>query len=123
MDPRIAWYQPEQLGLAHDLWTQIWETRLGIPESMNLNNANPNLEQKAQEFIPLDFTNKLDHKQAPSNSEQNLHNQNNNRTRKRENRASTYGLNHSSTKHLLRDNGGLTPWKRPDKTYRPGPLG
>ncbi|XP_035483594.2 terminal nucleotidyltransferase 4B [Scophthalmus maximus] len=30
MDPRIAWFQPEQLGPANDLWMQIWETTQGL---------------------------------------------------------------------------------------------
>ena len=59
MDPRIAWYPPEQLGLAHDLWTSIWEAEIGV-DSMSLNNSNPNLDQKPTEYIPLDYTNNLD---------------------------------------------------------------
>ncbi|MFT7807025.1 non-canonical poly(A) RNA polymerase PAPD5-like isoform X1 [Arapaima gigas] len=30
MDPRIAWFQPEQLGPANSLWMQIWETTQGL---------------------------------------------------------------------------------------------
>uniref|UniRef100_A0A3P9JMQ3 Terminal nucleotidyltransferase 4A n=1 Tax=Oryzias latipes TaxID=8090 RepID=A0A3P9JMQ3_ORYLA len=30
MDPRIAWFQPEQLGPANNLWMQIWETTQGF---------------------------------------------------------------------------------------------
>ncbi|RXM34617.1 Non-canonical poly(A) RNA polymerase PAPD5 [Acipenser ruthenus] len=30
MDPRIAWFQPEQLGPANILWMQIWETTQGL---------------------------------------------------------------------------------------------
>ncbi|XP_024150707.1 terminal nucleotidyltransferase 4B [Oryzias melastigma] len=30
MDPRIAWFQPEQLGPANNLWMQIWETTQGL---------------------------------------------------------------------------------------------
>nr|XP_005289869.1 terminal nucleotidyltransferase 4B isoform X2 [Chrysemys picta bellii] len=30
MDPRIAWFQPEQLGPANRLWMQIWETTQGV---------------------------------------------------------------------------------------------
>ncbi|XP_028811985.1 terminal nucleotidyltransferase 4B [Denticeps clupeoides] len=30
MDPRIAWFQPEQRGPANNLWMQIWETTLGV---------------------------------------------------------------------------------------------
>ncbi|MED6283522.1 Terminal nucleotidyltransferase 4A [Characodon lateralis] len=30
MDPRIAWFQPEQRGPANNLWVQIWETTQGF---------------------------------------------------------------------------------------------
>ncbi|XP_061601692.1 terminal nucleotidyltransferase 4B [Cololabis saira] len=30
MDPRIAWFQPEQRGPANNLWLQIWETTQGL---------------------------------------------------------------------------------------------
>lgn len=30
MDPRIAWFQPEQRGPANNLWMQIWETTQGL---------------------------------------------------------------------------------------------
>lgn len=30
MDPRIAWFQPEQCGPANSLWMQIWETTQGL---------------------------------------------------------------------------------------------
>ncbi|XP_036399493.1 terminal nucleotidyltransferase 4B [Megalops cyprinoides] len=30
MDPRISWFQPEQLGPANSLWMQIWETTQGL---------------------------------------------------------------------------------------------
>lgn len=30
MDPRIAWFQPEQRGPANSLWMQIWETTQGL---------------------------------------------------------------------------------------------
>ncbi|XP_014236265.1 non-canonical poly(A) RNA polymerase PAPD5-like isoform X1 [Trichogramma pretiosum] len=46
MDPKIGWYQPEQLGPAKDLWLNIWETgkeldNLNIrPQPNNINNNN-----------------------------------------------------------------------------------
>lgn len=30
MDPRTAWFQPEQRGPANNLWMQIWETTQGL---------------------------------------------------------------------------------------------
>lgn len=125
MDPRIAWYPKEQLGPAHQLWTRLWETQL-LMENMYLNNANPNLEQRPQEFIPLDITNNFDQKRAPSNKFNDLKNQENinrtKRTSKYENKASTYGLNHSSNIHLLREES-WTPWVTKDKRYSRGVLG
>ena len=123
MDPRTAWYPPEQLGLAHDLWTRIWEAEIGV-DIMSLNNSNPNLDQKQSEYIPLDYTNNLDQKHGVTNRQYSIQNQQNQFKRKRDNRASTYGLNHSSNKHFLRENGGLTPWKPSRTKYSlPGHIG
>lgn len=123
MDPRIAWYPPEQLGLAHDLWTSICETEIGV-DNMSLNNSNPNLDQKPQEYIPLDYLNNLDQKHAVTNRQNSIQNQQNQFKRKRENRASTFGLNHSSNKHFLKEDGGMTPWKPKGKSYTlPGVIG
>lgn len=112
MDPTIGWYQPEQLGSAHKLWTRIWEVQLGI-DSMNLNNSNPNLENKAPEYISLNYTNVFDQKHGPVNKPQNntvpLNNAFPLGKRKRENKASTYGLNQNV--HLLGDCNGLAPWR------------
>ncbi|KAL5021958.1 hypothetical protein ScPMuIL_001113 [Solemya velum] len=90
---------------------------------MSLNNSNPNLDQKPQEFIPLDITNNFDHKHGATNSQNSIKNQQNHLKRKRENRACTYGLNHSSYKHFLREDGGLTPWKPKKKIYTPSIVG
>ena len=114
MDPRIAWVPPEQLGKAHDQWTRHWE----IVRNMHLNNNSPNVDQKPVEFIPLNYTNRLDQKQGPSNCQNNYHNQLLQK-RKRDNKASTYGLNHSSNVRLLREDGGLTPWIPRGKIYSP----
>lgn len=89
---------------------------------MNLNNANPNLDQKSQEYISLDYTNKFDEKKDKTNKQNNLHNSQFHR-KKKENKASTYGLNHSSNAHLLTKNGGLTPWKPKNKVYLHGMIG
>ncbi|CAL8243311.1 unnamed protein product [Lota lota] len=50
MDPRIAWFQPEQRGPANNLWMQIWETTQGLG-FLHVNNnyttgspATPNLK-------------------------------------------------------------------------------
>lgn len=106
MDPRIAWPSPEQLGVATDLWTRIKEAQIGE----KLNN-------RQQHVISLSRKNNLTQKQAPSNFQiqQNK--------KKRENKASTYGLNHSSNRHLLDENGGLTPWTPYRKEYHLSVIG
>ncbi|KAL6113431.1 tent4b [Pungitius sinensis] len=38
MDPRIAWFQPEQRGPANNLWMQIWETTQGFGY-LHVNNS------------------------------------------------------------------------------------
>lgn len=112
MDPRIAWYPPEHLGRAYDLWTRVWEAQLGVDMMF--------LDQKSQDFIPLDGT--FEHKQLVlrniKNAEKQLHS--NAQKRKRENRASTYGLNHSTYKVYLGEDGGLTPWKPKQKASYEG---
>ncbi|GAB1598024.1 terminal nucleotidyltransferase 4A-like [Argonauta hians] len=123
MDPRTAWFPPEHLGRAHTLWTKIWEAQIGV-DSMYLNNSNlVNSDQKSQDYIPLDIVNILDVKNTQTNGDHNVLNQQNQLKRKRENRASTYGLNHSSVKHLLGKDGALIPWKSKDKHYHTNLLG
>uniref|UniRef100_A0A8B9HTJ7 Terminal nucleotidyltransferase 4A n=1 Tax=Astyanax mexicanus TaxID=7994 RepID=A0A8B9HTJ7_ASTMX len=40
MDPRIAWFQPEQRGPANSLWMQIWETTQGLG-NLYFSSASP----------------------------------------------------------------------------------
>ncbi len=133
MDPRIAWFPPEQLGPSHALWTRLWEkqavelefdSNAQLEDAMNVMNLNnnPNLENKPSEFIPLDFNNRFDVKQGLTNKQNFIHNQQF-QSRKKDNRASTYGLNHSSKSHFLRENGGLTPWTSGENHYTPGVIG
>ncbi|MCI4393013.1 hypothetical protein PGIGA_G00152620 [Pangasianodon gigas] len=42
MDPRIAWFQPEQRGPANSLWMQIWETTQGLGNLYFHGNGNGN---------------------------------------------------------------------------------
>lgn len=106
MDPRIAWPSPEQLGEANDIWARIIEAKIG-----------ENLNYRQQHSISLSRKNNLTQKQAPSNFQiqQNK--------KKRENKASTYGLNHSSNRHLLAEYGGLTPWIPHGKEYHLSVIG
>lgn len=111
MDPRIAWYPPEHLGHAHDLWTRVWEAQIGVD--------NMYLGPDQKDFIPLDGGN-FDNPNINNKKNSDVNNHHHPQKRKRENRASTYGLNHSTYKHLLGEDGGLTPWKPKDKNYGPG---
>ncbi|KAK3086063.1 hypothetical protein FSP39_012901 [Pinctada imbricata] len=116
MDPRISWCLPEQLGVAHDIWTKIIETQIGVG-NMSLNNANPNLG-RTPEYIPLTINNNFEQKRGITNPQNDIQNHQNNFKRKREiNRASTYGLNRSAYKHFLREGGGLTPWIPEGRSY------
>uniref|UniRef100_A0AAR2KG27 Terminal nucleotidyltransferase 4A n=1 Tax=Pygocentrus nattereri TaxID=42514 RepID=A0AAR2KG27_PYGNA len=42
MDPRIAWFQPEQRGPANSLWMQIWETTQGLGNLYFNNSSSSN---------------------------------------------------------------------------------
>ncbi|BFZ19546.1 hypothetical protein BsWGS_22585 [Bradybaena similaris] len=114
MDPRIAWPPPEHLGLAHELWTRIWET-IESTQDNNMERPTSTSDQKLQEYIPLD---------GQATDVDTLHKkQFSLQKRKRsENRACTYGLNFSSNTDILK-NGGLTPWRRPNKPYGQGIIG
>nr|XP_033797602.1 terminal nucleotidyltransferase 4B [Geotrypetes seraphini] len=156
MDPRIAWFQPEQLGPSNSLWMQIWETTQGLRNLYFNNNCSSpgsggtsgvssgssgggteqgggsmfrdRLGQAAGElaeqrdFLPLETTNNNNNQLFLNNPaaggwRRGLDSGNRNK-RKRDNKASTYGLNYS-----LLLGGGLgvdgigaggytgTPWK------------
>ncbi|XP_052233237.1 LOW QUALITY PROTEIN: terminal nucleotidyltransferase 4B-like [Dreissena polymorpha] len=115
MDPRTAWYQPEQTGLVHDIWTSIIESVIGV-DNMSFNN--PNLDQTNKDFIPLDFPKNLNQRICDKNEQNSLKNCQNLHIckRKRENKASTYGFNRLIYKHYLSD-GCLTPWIPQGRLY------
>lgn len=48
MDPRIAWFQPEQLGPANSLWMQIWETTQGVGNLYFNNNYSTGCSTSSQ---------------------------------------------------------------------------
>uniref|UniRef100_A0A8C8FB47 Terminal nucleotidyltransferase 4A n=1 Tax=Oncorhynchus tshawytscha TaxID=74940 RepID=A0A8C8FB47_ONCTS len=138
MDPRIAWFQPEQRGPANSLWMQIWETTQGLGNLYFNNNCNTgglsstsSLSPKKNingtlDFIPLEANN--NHNNRSSLGRGSAGGQVCSRVsgvsghpnkRKRDNKASTYGFNSSL------ETGGCgytgTPWKV--KNYSEGILG
>ncbi|XP_066510512.1 terminal nucleotidyltransferase 4B-like isoform X2 [Hoplias malabaricus] len=50
MDPRIAWFQPEQRGPASSLWMQIWETTQGLGSLYFNNTASNNSGNNGNNF-------------------------------------------------------------------------
>lgn len=94
MDPIIAWPSPEQLGVANDIWTQIIEAIIGENVNYRQQHFTSFSNFQIQQII-----------------------------KKRENKASTYGLNHSSNRYLLAENGGLTPWTQHKKQYHLSVIG
>ncbi|XP_062845844.1 terminal nucleotidyltransferase 4B [Trichomycterus rosablanca] len=163
MDPRIAWFQPEQRGPANSLWMQIWETTQGLgnlyfpgnassyslaqsapspdsgaPESTGEPNGrvmSGDLLAQQRDFIPLESNNNNNQKQqqrgafgcrggAGGASAWRGAQEAQCNKRKRENKASTFGLNSSL---LLNGSGSSehryagTPWKR--RNYSEGVVG
>lgn len=81
---------------------------------MNLNSDNNNIS--TPDYIPVSAADRTNNKNNTMN------NSYYNRTkRKRENRASTYGLNQNH-KNLIGQFGGC-PWRRADRTYDLGVVG
>ena len=117
MDPRIAWYEPQQLGIAHYQWTRMYEKM-----------TNLNTSVKKSHFNDFSFTGSKNDVLSINDRNNvifNRHNAKNNdlqQKRKRDNKASTYGLNHPSQIHVIREDDCLTPWRRESK-YEPGILG
>lgn len=158
MDPRIAWFQPEQRGPANSLWMQIWEATQGLGNLYFPGNASTSSPAQSgdgakaaadsgardgtgepngrvmsgeiaqqRDFIPLESHNNKNQQQqqqrgpcrggggaagwrgAPEPQQSNK--------RKRENKASTFGLNCSGSE--IRYHG--TPWKRTN--YSDGVVG
>ncbi|KAM4722219.1 terminal nucleotidyltransferase 4B [Rhinophrynus dorsalis] len=151
MDPRIAWFQPEQLGPSNSLWMQIWETTQGLRNLYFNHNspaspahsgssssssgceatmfresgptqASPVLASQSlaeqRDFLPLETTNNNNNQlrsQSPGGWRKG-HDYINRNKRKRDNKASTFGLNYSLLQGPAGSNvvGGTysgTPWK------------
>ncbi|KAM8947783.1 terminal nucleotidyltransferase 4B isoform 2-T2 [Pelodytes ibericus] len=151
MDPRIAWFQPEQLGPSNSLWMQIWETTQGLrnlyfnqnspssPAHSGSSNSSSGCEAtmyrdsgpaqassitaiqslgQQGDFLPLETTNNNNNQllsQSPGGWRKGNDPINRNK-RKRDNKASTFGLNYSQLQGPVGSNvsGGSyngTPWK------------
>uniref|UniRef100_A0A673XRV5 Terminal nucleotidyltransferase 4A n=1 Tax=Salmo trutta TaxID=8032 RepID=A0A673XRV5_SALTR len=140
MDPRIAWFQPEQRGPANSLWMQIWETTQGLGNLYFNNNCNTGSLSSTSSLSPKSningtLGNEISSKNgAVTNSEPRNKGMGSGgwqvgtrvsgvsghpNKRKRDNKASTYGFNSSL------ETGGCgytgTPWKV--KNYSEGILG
>ena len=124
MDPSIGWYQPEQQGQAKELWVRMWLTQQGM-SNMNENNNNNNNENiDNSDYIPINNSesNRTSKSDSPSNNNSAFNGNYYNPTkRKRENRASTYGLNENSNE-LIGIFGGC-PWRSFHPSYALGTAG
>lgn len=121
MDPSIGWYQPEQLGPALALWTEIWENFNKENKTESKNNDN-----SLNEVCTSTFNNK---KNLVDSKKTSLCKSENNVAdslgfirlrRKNDNKASTYGLNRSG--ECIKQFGGI-PWIPEGKKYSSGVLG
>lgn len=129
MDPRVTWYQPEQLGRATDLWTQIFDSATLTEELQNFHvgdsmskggtgSPSPNSRsgvgtRTAPDYIPLNGDNAAHaRKKKGANGFIFGDRQDTINRKRKDNLASTYDWNHSGK---LR-NGG-TPWRMPSQRY------
>lgn len=113
MDPRTGWCTPEQICPAIEHWLRLWESSLQQEQGdtiMIQESSHKGKLQKQQDFIPLDY------KPVDQVYQRNSLNHKSDSHRKDGNRASTYGLNHSSNLDILRRNK-LVPWMREDQHY------
>uniref|UniRef100_A0A671LV66 Terminal nucleotidyltransferase 4A n=1 Tax=Sinocyclocheilus anshuiensis TaxID=1608454 RepID=A0A671LV66_9TELE len=141
MDPRIAWFQPEQRGPANNLWMHIWETTQTLGNLYFNNNCNT----ASAKLTSSDVSSSGDGIGASSNAADSTNNNNKSSRgvggggqvagsrvtvvgtelpskRKRDNKASTFGFNRS----LLLTDGVEdiytgTPWK--SRNYSEGIVG
>ena len=117
MDPRIAWYEPQQLGIAHYHWIRMYNRMT----SLNNLNAKSHFTQNARtDYISFNAL-KNDRKHAVSSKPNSVYNEIQQKRKRDNNLASTYGLNHPSLMHLISEDL-MTPWLRETK-YEPGILG
>lgn len=111
MDPRIAWCTPEQIGPALKHWLRLWESTTHHTLKGNSSMISPdsitkikNFE-KQQDYIPVPHP----HYEASTDHERKVRCSPKVITGDGVNKASTYGLNHSSNLHVLEYNKQI-PW-------------
>ena len=140
MDPRNSWPQPEQNCCSLHHWPRVWETYLGIRDLLIEPSGPPGEEEDPasdtqnsndmESYISLTDTNS--NKVHNTNNKSGVNNLNHlNSTistepyqkRRRENKASTWGLNHSTYRREWGDAGCQIPWKPMDKIYPFNPQG
>uniref|UniRef100_A0A672FCK9 Terminal nucleotidyltransferase 4B n=1 Tax=Salarias fasciatus TaxID=181472 RepID=A0A672FCK9_SALFA len=139
MDPRIAWFQPEQRGPANNLWMQIWETTQGLGY-LHVNNgysagsqSTSNLKATVNGASVAVLTGRngaIDSTGDAKTQEMSgsgvavlwrgLTDGHPNK-RKRDNKASTFGFNSSFSNTGAYDGYTGTPWK--DRNYSEGIVG
>ncbi|XP_075433139.1 terminal nucleotidyltransferase 4B isoform X1 [Ascaphus truei] len=137
MDPRISWLQPEQLGPSNSLWMQIWETTQGLrnlyfnqqqqqqhtqasamsrESSTRMAQSFPNIGKQG-DFLPLETTKNNNNNQLLAHGVwRKGQDPINTNKRKRDNKASTFGLNYSLLQGPAGGSGvggsyDGTPWK------------
>ncbi|XP_039297324.1 terminal nucleotidyltransferase 4B-like [Nilaparvata lugens] len=103
MDPKIAWFQPEQLGPSKDFWSLVWDAHEPV-DNLKIGDLN---NQKFHESISSDIL---------INSDLNIRrNQLNAANNNNNNPASTFGMNKNHAS-LIGVHGGC-PWRPPNKMY------
>ena len=115
MDLRTTWFQPEQLGPATTLWTQIFDSATQRLQNLQMADSNSSGGgqthgglSKAQDFIPINGDSiEVHHKRTATNGYAKYGERTSNHyKRRKDNLASTYDWNHSGK---VRDGG--TPWR------------
>lgn len=101
MDPKIAWFQPEQLGPSKDFWSLVWDAHEPV-DNLKIGDLN---NPKFQENIIVEnvINSELNMKRNQMNAANN------------NNLASTFGMNKNHAS-LIGIHGGC-PWRPPNKIY------
>ena len=123
MDPRIGWCMPEQLGIANDHWKRLYFTTM-----LNLRTRSHGHGVEARstsDYISFDLHMGKTERKYGYNAKQYAAQLDFYQKKKRDNKASTHGLNHPSNRALIEEDGRLQPWKKssPKIKYSSGVVG